>query len=110
MLVPWLRESAGVSAASAAMWPAVPFYLYNDPILLYGASSFVGQNDSTRKKTAGFSICVHLPGFHFGYVFLTRSHFEINQQIMWQRVFRPSGGSPSPSPALCFLAGFSSPS
>ena len=33
----------------------------------------MGQNDFTRNWTAGFSPRFHLPGFHFGYLFLTHS-------------------------------------
>ena len=28
----------------------------------------------THSGTAGFSPCVHLPGFHFGYIFFAHSH------------------------------------
>ena len=31
----------------------------------------MGQNEATRNWTAGFGPCFHLPGFHFGYPFLT---------------------------------------
>ena len=34
----------------------------------------VGQNLTTRNRTAGFSPWFHLPGFHLGYPFLTHSH------------------------------------
>ena len=34
----------------------------------------MGQNEATRNWTTGFSHCFHLPGCHFGYLFLTHSH------------------------------------
>ena len=43
----------------------------------------MGQNSATRNRTAGFSPCFHLPGFHFGYRF-------------WD-----------PQPGVCFVATFS---
>ena len=36
-----------------------------------------------HQGTAGLSPCFHLPGFHFGYLFLTHSHFR--------RGFQPKG-------------------
>ena len=35
----------------------------------------MGQN-SSRNRTAGFCPCFHLPGFHFGYLFLTHSQLR----------------------------------
>ena len=36
----------------------------------------MGQNQTTRNWTAGFSPWFHLPGFHLGYLLLTHSHFK----------------------------------
>ena len=33
----------------------------------------MSQNKTTRIWTAGFSLCFHLPGFYFGYLFLTHT-------------------------------------
>ena len=37
-----------------------------------------------HQGTAGFSLCFHLPGFHFGYLFLTHTHlFSPLQFVHW---------------------------
>ena len=41
----------------------------------------VGQNLPTRNWTAGFSLCYHLPGFKFGYLFLTHGHLVSPQPL-----------------------------
>ena len=41
--------------------------------MLYGMS-MRGGSKLNHQETAGFSPCFHLPGFHFGYLFLTHSH------------------------------------
>ena len=49
----------------------------------------MGQKNNPR-KTAGFSPCVHLPGFHFGYLFLTHSHKQVAKRSFTRRSLKPS--------------------
>ena len=44
----------------------------------------VGQNETTRKWTAGFGPCFHLPGFHVGYLFLTHSSMSRSKSKVGQ--------------------------
>ena len=41
----------------------------------------VGQNKTTRNWTAGFCPWFQLPGFHFGYLFLTHSHITSHGRL-----------------------------
>ena len=50
----------------------------------------MGQNESTRMWTAGFSPCVHLPGFHSEYLFLTHSQIALLAPRPAERVHLPS--------------------
>ena len=45
-----------------------------------------GYGSEYNQRTAGFSIGFRLPGFHFGYSFLTRSHLSKKLQEVQQSV------------------------
>ena len=63
-----------------------------------GSTKMTGPKRSLRivlQGTVGFSP-FHLPGFHFGYIFLTHSHVFDSQQIL--QVSTCSGADPPPLP------------
>ena len=47
-------------------------------LLLYGCGSTLNH-----QGTADFSPCFHLPGFHFGYLFLTHSRITCFFGLLW---------------------------
>ena len=50
--------------------------------------------------TAGSRLCVHLPGFHFGHLFLAHTHIPAQLNSM-----HPSRSREEPSPALKLRTG-----
>ena len=42
----------------------------------------MGEMKPPQKKHAGFSPCFHVPGFHFGCLFLTQTHLLLGKT--WQ--------------------------
>ena len=72
-----LSRRSGLQSAVAAAGAAERLAAGANSLEAYGASRFwVGARSRPRNWTAGFSSCVHLPGFHVGYLFLT--HSQIN--------------------------------
>ena len=62
-----------------------------NPAPFRNAKMGMGQNKS-HQGTAGFGPCLHLPGFHFGYLFLTHSQMMMPLRPWFQSGarFRPS--------------------
>ena len=52
-------------------------------VSFFGDPVGMGQNLIIRVWAAGLSPCFHLPGFHFGYIFLNHSHVYCNAILLW---------------------------
>ena len=84
------RPSA-IARTSSACWPE-PRRSKRKAVGQLG----MGQNETTRNWTAGFGPCFHLPGFHFGHLFLTHCQLAFTlHSAMWVLLQPPNGLQPA---------------
>ena len=69
----FVSHSPGMFFSSSLLGAWAPFPLPKSSYRCVAPSHGCGSKLS-QEGTAGFSLWFHLPGFHFGYLFLTHSH------------------------------------
>ena len=78
-------------------WLVGEFTTHFEPILVVGLGSSLGVRDFdpcpngcgsklSHQGTAGSCLWFHLPGFHFGHLFLTHSHVGLSQKLVQPQV------------------------